>query len=135
MFKTKQKRWFDKKLDGIEKMIWDIEFKRFKVQELRERTRQEYDNQKSKLSVLETQIKAQKDDPKIEKAEIAHLDDKKVLVDRDISRSLEAMKGLDVEIDGLRPSADHPDGVPGVNEQIDALHDLKGIVQKYIKTL
>ena len=58
---NKQKRYFRKKLDGVQKMIWDIEFKRAKTQLIREDIRVEYDNMRSKLATLENQIKSQKE--------------------------------------------------------------------------
>ena len=112
-------------------MIEDLSFKRFKTREIREEIRVEYDNLKSKLSILETQIKAQKDSPTMEKGEIARLDDQKVLLDRDIERYLKQMKGLDLEVEGSRPTAEYPDGVQGINQQLDSLRELIGMLEDY----
>ena len=140
---NKQKRYFKLKLDGIQKMCWDLEFKRFKTQEIREQIRQEYDELKGRLSVLETRIKQQAEKPTMDKGEIARLDDQKVLLERDIKRKAEGedglqiigMKQLDMQINGLPPSVDYPDGVQGINDQLDALRELNEILKDYIKTL
>jgi len=140
---NKQKKYFKEKLNGVQKMIWDLEFKRFKTQEIREQIRQEYDNLKAKLSVLETQIKQQAEKPTMEKGEIARLDDQKVLLERDIKRKAEGddglqiigMKQLDMQINGLAPSNEYPDGVQGINDQLEALRELNEIIKDYIKTL
>ena len=135
MFFNKQKRYFSKKLDGVQKMIWDIEFKRAKTQSIREDIRVEYDNMKSKLSTLEAQIKTQKENPTIEAGDIARLDDQKVLLDKDIERLLGQMKGLDLEVEGSGRTNEYPDGVQGLNQQIDALRELQIMLREYIKQI
>jgi len=140
---NKQKKYFKQKLDGIQKMCWDLEFKRFKTQEIREQIRQEYDELKGRLSVLETRIKQQAEKPTMDKGEIARLDDQKVLLERDIKRKAEGddglqiigMKQLDMQINGLAPSSDYPDGVQGINDQLDALRELGEILKDYIKRI
>ena len=140
---NKQKKYFKQKLDGVQKMIWDLEFKRFKTREIREQIRQEYDNLKAKLSALETQIKQEAEKPTMEKGDIAKLDDQKVLLERDIKRKAEGddglqiigMKQLDMQINGLAPSSDYPDGVQGINDQLEALRELGEILKDYIKSL
>ena len=136
-------RYFLKKLKGVDCMIADLEFKRFKTREIREQIRQEYDNLKAKLSVLETQIKQQAEKPTMEKGEIARLDDQKVLLERDIKRKVEGddglqiigMKQLDMQINGLAPSNEYPNGVQGINDQLEALRELGEILKDYIKSL
>lgn len=132
---NKQKRYFKKQLDGVQKMIWDREFKRVKTQLIREELRVEFDNLKSKLSTLETQITSQKEKPIMEAGDIARLDDQKVLLDRDIERLLEKMKALDVEIVGSKPTSDYPNGVQGIDQEIDALRELQIMLNSYIKEL
>ena len=128
-------RYFLKKKRGVEAMIEDLCFKRFKILEIREEIRQEYDNLKSKLFVLEPQINSQKEKPTMEKGEIARLDDQKVLLDRDIERLLGQMKSLDLEVIGSKPTEEYRDGVQGINAQIDSLQELKGMLKSYTKGL
>lgn len=132
---NKQKKHFRDKLVGVQKMIWDMEFKKAKTLSIREDIRVEFDNLKSKLSTLETQITSQKDKPTMEAGDIARLDDQKVLLDRDIERLLGQMKGLDLEVTGSKKTAEYPDGVQGVDQQIDALRELQIMLKEYIKQI
>lgn len=116
-------------------MILDLEFKRFKTAEIREEIRQEYDNSRSRLSILEAQIASQKEKPTMEKGEIARLDDQKTLLERDIERFKQQMKGLDLEIQGSKPTPEYQDGVQGISQQLDALRELVGMIKDYIKTI
>ena len=132
MIFNKQKKYFKDKLDGVKKMMWDLEFKRYKIREIREEIRAEYDGLKSKLSVLDEQIKSEKDKPTMEKGEIARLDDKKEILEKDIERYKKQMEGLDLEISGSKPTKDVPEGHQGINQQIDAVRELEGMVKDYI---
>src|SRR3990167_3480482 len=60
---NKKKKYFKHKLISIQKMIWDLEFKREKSLMIREEIREEYNNISTKLNVVENQIKSQKKDP------------------------------------------------------------------------
>lgn len=128
-------RFFSTFIRNAEESIWEEEFKRYASAELREETRQGYDQLQSKLSFLESQIKAQKENPTMEEGEIKRLDDQKVLLDRDIKRTKERMDMLDVNIHGARPSPEHPEGINGINNKIDALHSRVGMIKDYLKTL
>lgn len=134
MFNT-QKSYFKKKVKGVQCMIWDLEFKRFKTQYVREQIRQEYDQLRSKLEILKTQIAAEKDKPSLSVDEFKRLEDQEVLLNKDIERKVAQMKGLDVEISGARPSAENPEGHQGLNETLDALRELKDVTTSYLKTL
>lgn len=128
-------RHFSSKIRGVEKMIEDLIFKRAKTQSIREDVRVEFDNLKSKLSTLEGQIASQKEKPSMEAGDIARLDDQKNLLDRDIERLLGQMKGLDLEVVGSKPTSDYPDGVQGINQQLDALRELQIMLKSYIKEI
>ena len=132
---NKKKKYFKNKLSGVQKMIWDLEFKRAKMQAIREDIRQEYDNLKSKLYVLEVQIKSQAEKPTIENEEIVKLGDNKIILDRDIERLQNQMKMLDIEVAGAKSTNENPEGINGVNQQLDSLQELKVILKDYIKSL
>jgi len=132
---NKQKKHFREKLVGVDKMIWDMEFKREKTRTVREEIRQVYDQSKAKLHAKEEQIKQQAETPTMEAGEIARLDDDKVLLEKDIKRYEEQMAGLDIEVNGAAPSSDYPEGIQGINIQIDSLQELKQMLKEYIKNL
>lgn len=132
---NKQKRYFKQKLNGVQKMIWDFQFKRHKTQEIREDVRQEYDRSKAKLEIIQNQIKAQKEKPTMEKGDIARLDDNETLLKRDIERYEAQLKQMDLEVFGSKPTNEYPDGVTGINHQLDSLQELKGMLKEYITQL
>src|SRR3990167_3622679 len=130
---NKQKKHFKDKLQGVQRMIWDLEFKRAKTQSIREDIRVEFDNLKGKLNALESQIETQKKTPTMEVGDIARLDDNKVLLDKDIERLLGQMKGLDLEVSGSKKTSEYPDGIQGIDQQLDALRELQLMLAAYIK--
>ena len=122
---------FKQKLAGVQKMVWDLEFKTFKTREIREDVRKEYDQSKSRLSILEEEIKnwpADKDP-----GDKAKLEDKVVLLKRDVGRFEAQLKQLDLECNGSKPTNEYPDGIQGINHQIDSLQELKLMIQEWIK--
>src|SRR3990167_2785446 len=123
-----KKSYFKQKRKGVLNLILDLEFKRFKTQEIREDIRREYDNKKSRLSVLEERIKVgpQKGE---DIGEFKRLEDTKVILERDIGRYEGQMKQLDLEVAGSNPTAEYPDGVQGINQQIDNLRELSEMLK------
>ena len=128
-----QYRYFQSKIRGVEKMILDLEFKRFKTLEIREEVRQVYDNTQSRLSVLLEQIKKETETPTLEKGDFARLEDQKVLMERDIERYKKQMDGLDLEVNGSKPTNEYPEGIQGINSQLESLHELKLMLRDYLK--
>ena len=132
---NEQKKYFKQKLNGVKKMIWDLEFKRHKTREIREEVRVEYDTTKSRLSSIELQIKEQTEKPTLDKGEIARLDDTKVLMEKKIKDFEVQMSDLDTEIIGTKSNDRYPEGLVGINDQLEALRELITMLNKYIKTL
>lgn len=134
MFNQK-KKFFKKKLRGLQIMIWEREFQRFEKRKMREDIRVEYDNLKTKLDVLNTQIKSEKDKPTMSKDEAARLDDQKLLTEKDLKRYEELMRGLDVECEGTKPTEEYPEGAQGLTGELDSLRAAQLLVKQYIKNL
>mgnify|MGYP001574832216 CR=1 FL=1 len=111
-------------------MIWDLEFKVFKTREIREDVRREYDQSKSRLSILEEQITNWPKDK--DEGDRKRLEDQVVLLKRDVERFEAQMKQLDLEVNGAKPSMEYPDGVQGINHQIDSLQELKGMLKEWL---
>ena len=130
---TSRKSHFKRKLEGTKAMIWDLQFKVFKTREIREDIRQEYDQMKSRIDALDTQIKNWPSDQP--EAERKAKEDQKVLAERDAERFLLQMKMLDEEVEGAKPTAENPDGKVGIVNQIDSLRELEGMLKDYIKEL
>lgn len=132
---NQQKKYFKQKLYGVQRMIWDLEFRRYKTLEIREDVRQEYDKSKARLEITEAQAKSQKENPTMEAGEIARLDDQIVLIKRDIERYESQLKAMDLDVHGSKPTNELPDGVAGINHQLDSLRELQIMIKEYIKSL
>lgn len=130
-------RWyFFKKRLAVDFATWDMLFKRFKIMEEREEVRRQYDALSSKLEIKKTEIEEEAKPGKLKDTspgDYARFEDEKIRLERDIERSKQRMNVIDGEIHGLPASADYPDGVSGVNQQLDALRELKVLIRKYIK--
>ena len=135
MIKNKQKDHFKTKLEGVTKTIWDIEFKRFKTLEIKEEIREQYDQGKARLSGLLPKIEKAKKDGKMSKDEIGRLEDEKVILERDTDRYKLQIDQLEVEVNGSKPTDEYKEGVQGISQQLDALHELKDMIKAYIKSL
>ena len=128
-------RYFVKKLAGIDKMIEDLLFKRYKTLYVREQIRQEYDGLRSRLEILKTQIASEKDKPTLSPDEFKRLEDDEVRLTQETERKVSQMKGLDIEINGAKPSAENPEGHQGLNETMEALRELTQVTKNYIREL
>lgn len=124
-----RKGHFTNKLEGATKMIWDLEFKLFKSREIREDIRREYDAAQSKLHSTTKQLEVAKPEEK------PRLEDHKSILERDVQRYQAQMNQLDLEMEGSRPTNEHPDGVTGISQQIDSFKELEKMLQDFIKTL
>jgi len=163
MFLNKKKKYFKHKLDGVQKMIWDNEFKREKSLMIKEEVRSEYDAVSSKLYMTTEKIREQLSDPdkicevhnqetgkeKVHKdkgvctceykegampvADIEGLYDKKEILALDQVRYQKQIDGLDVEIHGSKKTDEYPDGADGIDQTIESLYELMGMIKEYIK--
>ena len=132
---NKEKSYFKKKLQGVQCTIWDLEFKRAKTKQIREEVRVEFDTLKSKIELVNSQIKTQKEKPTMPEGDIKRLDDEVVRMKADIERYQGQMKQLDLDIDGSRPTADLPDGAIGINHQLESLRELKVMLKDYLSKI
>ena len=116
-------------------MIWDLEFKRYKTFYVREQIRQEYDNLRSRLEILKTQIASEKDKPTMPEGDMKRLEDDEIRMNKDIERKLAQMNSLDIEVNGSKPTAELPEGHQGLNDTLEALRELTQVTKKYINEL
>lgn len=138
MFKTlfnKKYRYFVKKLQGVKFMIYDLEFKRYKTAEIREEIRQLYDGKKSQVLSLEEKVKEERKNGKLPEGDIKRIEDEIVLSKRDVERFEDQLKNFDLEINGSKPTAEYPQGVQGIADQLEALHELEQMLKNYISKL
>ena len=126
---TKKSHFFSK-LKGTRGMRWDLEFKAAKTKQIREEIRKEYDFMQSRIASFTEALKDEKDEGKKGK-----LEDDKTRAERDAERLLAQIKGLDIEITGSKPTEQYPEGVQGINQQIESLMEVENMLKKHIKSL
>lgn len=140
MFNSK-KKFFKSKINQVEKTIWDLEFKLFKVREMREERRLQRDRTVEAIDAFETQIKADHKDETKKELE-RQLDEQKKYKDK-----LEIdLLALDVRISGAGILEGKPEQVietvgkqlqyedyQGVLNQIEAGRELLEMYKSYIK--
>ena len=134
IFFNEKKKYFAKKIDAVRKSIWDLEFKRDKTLTIKEEVRQTYDNTKSKIASIESQIELLKDD-KSKKGDVANMKDDITRLQQDAERYEAQMVQLEMEVFGAKPSAENPQGVQGINHTIDAYQELLVMLQEYSKKI
>ena len=145
--KRGKKDYFKGRLQGVEQEIWQTEFMRHKAKEVKEGLRVEMTALKSKQGLLQEQIKVHEEKKDLPEAEIARLKDEDVKLEVKINKiiygigmpKLKDDKSVDqVETDKLPRETDlnikDMDRQLGfLNEKIDSLHELKGMIKEFIK--
>lgn len=124
-----KKKYLKLKIRGVEKAILDDEFKRFKLLETREDIRQNYDGLKSRVDILKAKIESEK----ANNEKTASQDDL-VRLEADIKKREDQMSFIDLEVYGSGKTQDHPEGYEGVEQQLEALRELKSMLEQYLKT-
>ena len=130
-----QKKYINKKIKGVQSMLWDLEFKRFKSLEIREGLRKDYDQASSRLEILKTQIAGEKENPTMSEDERKRLEDQQVLLEKDIDNYKRQIDSIDLDVNGSRPTDSMPEGHQGIYQQLEALQQLKGMLQEYLKQI
>ncbi len=130
-----KKKYFKYKMTGVQKMIWDNEFKREKTLMLREEIRQAYDNVCSKLHVFKEKIATFPADKKNWSDESKGIDDQRVLMEKERDSLISQMQGLDVSVRGSKPTNEYPEGVEGIDQVLEGLHELQIMLQEFYKKI
>ena len=94
IFKSKEYKYFKKKLQGVEYAILDWEFKRFKTLEIREDIRRNYDNAKAQIQSYNEKYETEKKKG-LPEGDLARIDDNKVRAETERDRMEKQIKGLD----------------------------------------
>ena len=126
-----RKAHFKAKLKATRQMRWDLDFKVFKTKEIREGVREQYDNAKHRLFNLEKQ----RDAIEAGKPERDPLQKDIDTLTEDTKRYEGQIKSLDIEVAGAVPGPEFPEGVIGLNDQIDSLRELETMLKEHIATL
>lgn len=115
---NKKKRFFKQKIESVQNMIWDLEFKVAKSKQIREGIRLDRDQVIQAIQSL---------NPEKEVEKVKELTERKERYEKQI-------KMIDDEINGGTPTENSPEGI-GINEKLESLHSLKELYKEYIKTI
>lgn len=144
---SQKKKYFKKKLQAVQGQLWDWEFKKEKTIMVRESIRQEYDGAQARLASIDSQIKSLPENKTKWTDEQKRLEDQRILLVRDIEGEVDGqgtktrngykdtLMALDFEVNGSPKTNQFPEGLNGINQQLDALRELKEMLIQFIKTL
>lgn len=124
MFNTK-KKYFRKMLQDADRVIWDLEFKKFTALNEREVTRRQYDQAQDALARITQSLKGKKD----EKVEA-----EKASVEKYISDTKKHLDAVDATIAGGAPSELLPDGAEGLDNKLKQWADRREYIKRFIQT-
>ena len=122
IFAGKEKRYFLKRLDDSQKMLWDYQFKQFKAKELREDLRKEHDRLAETLDAYKVQIENKNNTEETRKT----FEEKLKTTSADLDKLKLQIIRQDEEI-----GAGNAEG-PGLQSMIDGLHELRKMILDYI---
>lgn len=134
LFKSKEYKYFKRKLQGVAYAILDHEFKRYKTLEIREEIRQVYDNAKARIALLQNK-KEEEAKKGLPKEDLAKIDDEILLAETERDRLEKQIKGLDKEVYGAKPTAEEPNGYDGIEQTLESFHELEQMLRDYMKNL
>ena len=123
MIFNEKKRLFKRKIKHVKLAIWELEFKLFKVREMREERRKQYDRSVETLDALTKQL--EKENKEETKKTLELKKEEQTLYQTQVKGQIDT---LDMEITG---SKEH--GVQGVIEQIEAARELEKMYKDYIR--
>lgn len=123
MFNEK-KKYFVGMLKDSEKVIWDLEFKKFTALNEREVVRRQYDQAQDALSRVNSTLEIKKD----EKAE-----EEKKAIEAHIEKLKKEMDAVDATIVGGAPSELLPNGAEGIDNKLKTWVERREYIKSFIK--
>lgn len=94
-----------------------------------------HDPQKGILKDIKAKCSCRLIEGHMDAGEYERLYDQMVLFGNDQQKYLAQMKEFDLQIQGCLPNAEYQEGVRGLNQEIDALIELTGMIKSYIKSI
>lgn len=127
MFNAK-KKYFNAMVADAEKVIWDLEFKKFTALQEREVTRRQYDQGQDALA----RINAQLQNPSLDKDTKEHLEGQKAGVEKTLGDLMTHMKNIDGVISGAAPSEQLPEGAEGIDNKLSSWVQRREYIKSFI---
>lgn len=123
---NKKKSHFEKMKRDATVVLWETEFQKFTVLELREQTRKQYDQAQQALEAILTRLKVSPEDK--------NLQEQKLMMEKTISNFKDKLIAIGTRLEGGQPCALIPDGVPvGMTEDLQNKANRIGMIEWFIK--
>lgn len=108
--------------------MWDLEFKKFQLEDAREDRRKEFDRVKETIDALEQQVNNPKNTDETKKI----LSDQKEEQEKYVLKIEGDLRDLDFAINGKTDPREH-DAVRSITEQMDALQERRRMYRAFLK--
>lgn len=131
MFNAK-KQYFNAMLKDSEKVIWDLQFKKFTALNERESVRRQYDQLSDALSRITAQLTPIEGETMDEKHK-ENLEAQKAEVEKNIKDTKTYMDSIDATIVGGAPSSNLPDGAEGIDNKLRSWIQRRDYIKSFIK--
>ena len=122
---NKHKRHIQGKIEVTQKKIWDLEFLKEKLKAMREGFRQEYDRLQEQVDAATLRLEVENKKEDADKTIVENLTKFKERIDPDIGQLKTQMAAVESQIEGDN----------GVNQSIDGLRTVLGMLVEYKKTI
>lgn len=127
MFTTRfnKKKHFNGMLDSANRVIAELEFKKFTALIERENVRRQYDQFQDTLARINAQLLATPDEDKL-KEELA-------AIEKSIKDAKDYLDAIDGTVAGSAPTERLPDGAKGIDNELKEYVTRKGYIMGFIK--
>lgn len=127
MFNAKRK-YFKTMLRDTEKVIWDLELKKYTALQEREVTRRQYDQGADALSRLDAQLQ----NPQLTKEQKAQLEANRTATQKTVNDLKKHIDNIDGVISGAPPSESLPDGAEGIDNKLSSWVQRREYIKNFI---
>lgn len=126
LFASPRRQHFMRRLKQAQMAVWDLEFQKDRMEQLREEMRQQYDKVKERHAVNVAQLEAEKEKGKAgDQKLIEHLQNMTAKTEPDLKAMENQLGGLDEQI--------HGDGGQSLTDQLEALNAARDMLRWYLK--
>lgn len=129
MFRNKKKAYFQGMLEDAEKVIYDLEFKKFTALGERELTRRQYDQAQGALANINMRLKAD-----LSKEEREHVETEQKSVESTIKELKAQLDAIDGTIVGSNPTDKLPEGAVGIDNNLRTWVQRREYIKSFIQS-
>ena len=127
---NRKKKYFEAMVTDAEKVIWDLEFKKYTALGERETTRRQYDQGVDALNRLGAQL----NNPNLSKDDKANLEVQKESVIKTVNDLKKHLDAIDGTVVGSAPTELLPDGAEGIDNKLKSWVQRREYIKGFIKS-